>query len=44
MKLEDYQEILGFMQFKGFDYPDYKPFIMFLDEEQADFTFTDDLI
>lgn len=44
MDLKDYQEILDFMQFKGFDYPDYKPFIKFLDEEKADFDFTDELI
>ena len=44
MEESDFQELLDYMQFKGFDYRDYKPFIMFLDKEREDFDFTNELI
>ncbi len=40
MEQKDFEHIHEYMQSQGFDYGDYLPFIMFLDEEMSSEEFT----
>lgn len=40
MEQQDFENIHEYMQFQGFDYGDYLPFIMFLDKDMQSEEFT----
>lgn len=44
MEQKEYQDIVDYMQFQGFDYPDFKPFLQYLDAFVNDFEFTEEVI